>query len=254
MIDLVKSLPVHITDATMRAMLTVGSAMIQMEMIFDHRLDERRLARAADLLLDAEPVVGCRMVERGWRMRWMRLPEAERAKAYAELDAFTYEQFKLVEIDAFDEGPRVLVRLFRDKDGDRVLVKFDHHIGDAGGLKQVVETLAKLYRSLEGKPDFYPVPNLGGDRGVGQLFRVLPISSWPTILLEYLRFARKSLVPAQQFPLADGNDGPVGYVVRHFDLHRIRAMQEYGRRHKATLNDVFVTAFLRTIRHISEWD
>lgn len=40
----------------------VGRFVIQMEMVFPASLDVKRLTTALDLMLDAEPVLGCRMV------------------------------------------------------------------------------------------------------------------------------------------------------------------------------------------------
>lgn len=52
--------PAVVADKALICMHTVGEMMIHLEMEFAKPLDADRLERALDLLLDAEPILGCR--------------------------------------------------------------------------------------------------------------------------------------------------------------------------------------------------
>ena len=49
-------------DRALAAMDALFIPIIQLEMEFDFLLDEHRLAKAVSLLLEAEPILGCRFV------------------------------------------------------------------------------------------------------------------------------------------------------------------------------------------------
>jgi len=55
-------IPSNRSDNLIGAFDQLGEMMIQMQLEFNHVLDADRLARAMDLTLDAEPVLGCRYV------------------------------------------------------------------------------------------------------------------------------------------------------------------------------------------------
>ncbi len=57
----------HLHDGQSRYLIT-----------FSARLDTERIARAFELSLDAEPVLGCRFVDHPWRPYWERLPYVKR--------------------------------------------------------------------------------------------------------------------------------------------------------------------------------
>ena len=50
----------------------IADFMLQMELVFEHGLDAQRLARALELMLDAQPVLGCRLVTEKKKVYWER--------------------------------------------------------------------------------------------------------------------------------------------------------------------------------------
>ena len=55
-----------------------GEMVIELELEFEDRLDDRLLARSIELLLDAEPILGCRLALRTPKPQWEGVPAAER--------------------------------------------------------------------------------------------------------------------------------------------------------------------------------
>src|SRR5947207_15718588 len=59
-------------DYAVNALRLLGDMQVHCVLAFDRHLDERRLARALRLALDAEPVLGCRFVPGVLRSHWLR--------------------------------------------------------------------------------------------------------------------------------------------------------------------------------------
>lgn len=65
--------PTKIVDRFLVAMSDFYVPVIQIEMEFDYFLDEQRLAKAIELIMDAEPILGCRFTPRFFRPFWERV-------------------------------------------------------------------------------------------------------------------------------------------------------------------------------------
>lgn len=80
-------------DKTAICMRVLAEMVLHFEMEFDHRIDAARLEKALDLIIDAEPVLGCRFITDRLRVYWERLPHDRRhnftlASSREEYDAF----------------------------------------------------------------------------------------------------------------------------------------------------------------------
>lgn len=249
--------PAQMTDCTLQSWqeLGMGEMLIQMELSFTERLDLVRLDRAYRLLLDAEPVLGCRMVVELPNACWQRLPAGHPAAIVLTATEGDYLCFRDSPIDAC-EGPQVRIGLWNADDGDRLLIKVAHQAADAGGTKDVAAILADIYTKLGNEPDYQPIPNVAGSRGPDQLLRRLPLSARVSIFFLFLRKTLASMIPyrSQMLPLPDGPCNPWSYVTRHFPLDQTKRMAMYGRERNATLNDLVSAAFYRSLAKCSDWD
>ena len=74
------TLPVEFVECTIRASCEFGYYRPQLggNVSFDGRMDETRLQRAVRLLLDAEPVLGCRLDAEAVPPVWRRIEGPER--------------------------------------------------------------------------------------------------------------------------------------------------------------------------------
>ena len=119
----------------------IADMMIQMEMAFDHRLDLDRLGRALRLALDAEPILGCRFVDKPPELHWRRLPDLDRELLEVTEDEKPFSAFRTRRIHPC-EGPQLAAALLHEEQGDRLLIKLSHLAGDAGGTKEAVGLIA----------------------------------------------------------------------------------------------------------------
>ena len=235
--------------------LGVGEMMISMEMEFDAALDEKRLARAFDLLLDAQPVLGCRIQPHPKKPYWVRLPKDERGNFFTVRDDSDFEKFRNEPYPHLT-GPQVVACLRRTGEGDRLLVKVSHIVCDAGGVKELVADAVSIYNRLATEPDYMPVPNITGSRGWDQVFRLLPWRAFPLFCLDLLGVIRRNtmLLASHTLPLPACPLAPMGYLIRHIPADRTARIAEYGRTNNATINDMLVTAFIRAMAAGPSWD
>jgi NRPS condensation-like uncharacterized protein len=255
-----------LSDRVLVAMIDAFVHQVQMVVDLDGRIDLDRLGRAHRLLLDAEPILGCRLERRWARPTWRRLPARELDRAalpdVVEVgtagDADEATQAALGQWMDVLEGPASRIALVRGPGGDRLVLKLDHHAVDAGGTKDVGYRLAELYRALATNVGLRPAPRLGS-RGLDQIGAQLGPLSLPGIVRQSARDGWRSAWPRRslRFPTRFGPVEP-GEMPRFHLLHlpheRVRRMVAVGRSRGATLNDVAMTALLRALAKAVGWN
>jgi NRPS condensation-like uncharacterized protein len=232
-----------------------GDMMIQLELEFAEQLDAERLARAFDLTLDAEPVLGCRFVDHWRRPYWERLNERERETFLLTEEQGEYEAFKTSSLDAY-AGPQIKACVWRSSNRDRLLLKVSHVVADAGGVKEIASSVASTYSRLTDEPTHRPVPNTGGSRSLWQVMRRVPWYAYPKIYLNHLRDSWSNWVPTatHTVPLEDGPRTPLVFVCRLLHAEWATYLAEYGRARHATVNDVMIAAFYRALVVEGDWN
>lgn len=247
--------PCVLIDVLCEAMGVFGEMTIQLEMEFDRKLDRERLARALDLLLDCQPVLGCRMVLDNGRPHWQRLDRDERRNFTVVENEEDYEKIVVTPMNVA-RGPQVLGCLIGRPTGDKLLLKVAHQASDAGGVKEISACLADIYRKLEHDPQYIPEPNVKGERSIRQTLRRVSPIFYPRIFLNYLREVAQAVFPGPYYRMPyDDAEKPVRQFVRHdIPPEKIARAAEFGRRKGSTLNDILLAAFFRSIAAQGMWD
>jgi len=233
----------------------IGEMMVQMHMEFTGRLDAGRLARAMDLAMDAEPVLGCRFVIDGKRAYWQRLDPGQRTALTVTQDGESFEAFAISPTRP-GAGPMATACLWQAARGDRLLIKADHTAADAGGTKDIAAAICRMYNELCDNPDFRPEPNIAGSRSYAQIMKQLPWRAYPRIIWNYLHITKNNMFPAKSHGLwpEASTSGPMQYVVRHIPAGQAAALSAYARTHNAKLNDMLCAALHRAVMHVGQWD
>ena len=187
-------LPSVLTDRVTSYVACLWDLMIQLELEFAGKLDVERLAKALELTLEAEPVLGCRFVEHWRRPYWERCAQSAREVFALARSEEEYEAFKIASLDA-GTGPQLKACLWPSSAGSRLLLKVGHEVADAGGVKDVASTVSRLYARLADNPEYRPEPDLKGSRGLWQVMRHVPRRAYPRIYLNFLRETWSSQVP-----------------------------------------------------------
>lgn len=232
-----------------------GKFVIQMEMIFPALLDAERLMTAVGLMLDAEPVLGCRMIADPGLPYWQRLSGGERTNFSFTTDEGDYLAFRNRGLDC-TEGPQLQACLFRDGQGDRLLLKVAHQAADAGGFKDIAAKLSAVYNRLEKEPGYKPKPNLTGCRDFSQIMRHVPFWAYPVIFINFMRQTWSNIVPAStlRLQMPQGPNEPLTYVIEHIPAKRVEKIRQFGKARNATINDVMIAAYYRALVKEAGWD
>jgi NRPS condensation-like uncharacterized protein len=240
--------PARLMDCYTDHQTQVSEMMIQLEMEFDKELDAKRLAKAVDLTLDAEPVLGCRFVDNSYKPFFERLDVNKRSAFFPANSQSEYEAFKHSSID-HRTGPQLNVCLWHSSNGDRLLLKASHHVADAAGIKDIAAILSDTYRRLMDNPAYRPAPNSKEQRSLLQVLKHVPLHAYPGIFLLSLRTTWTAYNPPHVHSLytSDGPREPLTYVNRLIPSGRVSALAEYGHSHNATLNDIIIVAAYRVL-------
>jgi len=252
-----EKIPTVLIDRVALAMDRSGTGVyvVQMELELPSALDPDRLALALDLVLDAEPVLGCRMVVDPKLPYWQRLPAKERKNFRFTRNEQEYLKFRNSGQDSL-KGPQLQACLLTRGKGDRLLLKVCHEAGDAGGVKDIASRLSAIYNRLEKEPGYKPEPNLAGYRGLDQVMRRVPKRAYPKIVWNFLRqnLSSRMWERVVNFSLPPGPREPMAYVVKQIPAERVQEISAFGKKREATINDVLIAAHFRAQAKETVWD
>ena len=130
-------------------------------MTFESRLDPTRLARAARLLLDAEPMLGCRFVAGPGRPHWRRRDDLDTTawcfvRETDDVDAVLRELMTPVP-EHIERTIRL--HLLRRPDGDTLVMWITHMLADAYAARECAGLLGQIYTRLREEPGYRPETN-----------------------------------------------------------------------------------------------
>ena len=230
-----------------------------MHLVFgcDTRVDVARMGRAIRLSLDLDPILGCRLVEQGWRPYWSRWPEAE-------LDRFQYcdlvvaadtdrqiEMFLLQPMNCRTE-PMVQARVIR-ADRDVVVLNVSCVPIDGRGLLIYLERLLVIYNRLQSEPDFRPEIGTYSQRSTADLVKRF---RWHDVFkLLYYGLANQWIDHGTagnwRFPVRTTTTRlDKTFTAYQFKNHTLARIKSYRRQTGCTFNDILLAAFYDSLQKI----
>lgn len=224
---------------------------ILMVMPFSAHLDPARLARAARLLVDAEPILGCWFDTKPRQPVWRRrddLDQTEWCMVHPDQDPDDLARALLT------PTPEHLSQVFRlhllqRASGDVLMMWISHMLADSYATAECASLLADIYTRLGQNPDYLPEPNPAPHENEPWTADI----TWKDVL----RIVRRDLVDALQ------SRGPVhgfrrgyqafqaaGTPAADFVRHRVRpelvsSLDRAAAARRCTRNDLLTTGLLR---------
>ena len=236
-------------DQMMFFVRKVADQQVRCVVDFDSRVDEDSMAKAVRLSLDAMPIAGCRYIERWWRPYWERLEHIDADEVFTILQTDDVEgemnSFLTQQIDPF-EGPQLCVRALRAQT-DTLCLNMNHMVGDAAGLKQFVYLIARIYTNLTKDPKYSP-RDTGRSRSLRQVSKHINLLDKLSILHRSLRGQLDS--DNWHLPLDSGGSCRPAMVIRKLPESTFDAIRAYGKRYRATVNDVVLAAYYRALAKV----
>jgi NRPS condensation-like uncharacterized protein len=244
--------PVVLEDRILYWMQKSYDSSIRCVVEFDGRVDAARMARAVRLTLEAEPVLGCKFVRGIYRHYWERMDNPDEVMLFEVLETSEYDDDLGAFIGSLPllnlyKGPQVRAWLVRSKK-DTLVICLQHVLCDGGGVKDYLALLASIYLKLSRDPAYRPEPNLSGSRSLRQVFKNFSPGDYFPLMRRGIRDFYEFMFPVvRRTPPSMGRplSSPT-MIVRTLGSDLFVKLREYGRRHNATINDMLVTAFLRT--------
>lgn len=250
-----KRFPAQLIDRSLAYLDGVGEMMLQLELVFAKPLEAERLARATCLALEAEPVLGCRLVDHWRQPYWEQVPVNERDVFVEAQTQAEFEAFKAALVDTY-AGPRLRVCLWHSAGGAYLLIKVCHYVADAAGVRDVARIISAIYTRLSHDPAYQPEPNRAGSRGIEQILQAVPWHRYPGLFLQSLRDIQASQSPVGTLTLLPqaGPAESLSFIDRLLPQDRVARLVAYGRKHNATINDLLLAAFFRAMAATTNWN
>jgi len=222
------------------------------------RVDAAVLARAVRLMMDAEPILGCRFVAAARKPHWRRradLESASHCRVVGSATPLAAAEAQSLEPRDWERDPVFRVLVFREPQGaDLLLFQVDHCVADGDGGLRVVAQTAAIYGRLLSDPGYRPASRdrydwrfpLYGRLGWRERLRLLGHA-----LAEPWAQARMARHPCRGFqadperfldPKARANPA---YARLRLGGAELRSIRLAAAKHKAWLNDVLLAALLR---------
>lgn len=217
---------------------------------FDGRLDVDRFAKAARLAVDAVPIMRCRYVEGWWNPCWKWVGNMDENKICRVIETEDTEEdvnrYLVGMTDPF-EAPQVRFQVVRSQN-DTLSINMNHMVGDGDGMRDFAPLVASIYKHLGENPRYRPEPNIHGDRSALQILKALDMS----LRLRLLRSDPHAPTahPTWRFPLDRHERRVSTTVLRKMPPDKFQTLRTYGKEHKATVNDVLLTAYYRALHEI----
>ncbi|AFX99659.1 ptzR [Candidatus Endolissoclinum faulkneri L2] len=127
-----------------------------------HRLDIDILRRTTRIIMDAEPVIGCRMDLNSAEPIWIRRDDLDAVSNFSvtksnDVEADTIRLIALpYDLDAV---PHFSISLLKGDDYDRLLMRMQHYLVDGRAFFEVAILFAKIYSALVNDITYTLTPN-----------------------------------------------------------------------------------------------
>ena len=215
---------------------------IQLVFSFSGRLDPARLGRAARLLVDAEPILGCWLDSGVSPPVWRRHADLD---AVAWLETAGHADFESAvtrAVGAFEraDGRNLIVRLLSLPGHDVLTVAVNHAAADGAGAIECAYLLAWFYSALAGDPEVRLAPNTAS-RDSFEWMGSFKFRHKLRTMRRDLQDIRRARIPALTAPLAASFEawrghkrGAPGFAAHRIGPERLAAIDAVAAAHGAT--------------------
>ncbi len=221
----------------------LGHQHLHLTLELERPYPTQRLQQAARRAMETFPILACRYEPRLWRDRWVPLPadrpppvRVEQAPQGARV---ALRKLLPGDLDPLVEPPWRVTQLC-GPDATLLVVTVLHQLADAAGALAVVRELGAALHEL---PPTAAWPPGAMPRSMGEILRALPLSGWPRLAWESLRFL---IEPLRYLTLArpradtDAAPGSVCHHTVHLDLTEGSSLRRRCKRLGCTVNDLLV--------------
>ena len=213
---------------------------------FSGKIDVEQLKTAINLSADVFPLITCKFTESESRPCWKDGSyTANEIVTCSETDETekNVNDFICTEIDAF-VGPQVKLQVIRNGANDTLVVLMNHMLCDAAGFKDYLYLLSDIYSNLEKNPDY--CPKKSGSRRICQVLKAFSMYDKLKIISSKNNM---SIHDPAVFELTGDLKNPF-IEQRKIPHDMFCQLKTYVKKHNATVNDLFLSAYIRSLYKI----
>lgn len=137
-------------------------------------------------------------------------------------------------------GPQLKIFVIRSGDSDTLCVLINHMLCDAAGFKDYLYMLSEIYMDLESKPSYRAWAI--GNRRIEQVYKTFTFRD----RLKILHSKSNGTPDPAKFDFEEAEGSPFAEL-RTISREQFTRLKTYAKEHGATVNDVFLTAYMRQL-------
>lgn len=223
---------------------SINDRTIRFAATFSENLNMECLKKSVDLSADAFPLIRCGFREHNGRPCW-------EDKGYTSDDMVEFIEVEDAEANVWqylrkeaDEknGPQVKIGIIRSGKTDTLCVTVNHMLCDAAGFKDYLYLLSSIYTGVEKDPDYRPVSIMGRR----DLFQVVKNFSWLDRIKIFTGKNDLTKPDTAKFDF-EGDPSRPFTEMKTVPREKVRLLKDYAKLRGATVNDVLLTAYIRTL-------
>lgn len=214
---------------------------------FSAYIDEKALKKAVMLSLNTVPIIGCCFdISSGkpvWESRGFTGEDIVHIVKTGSEEPGLEKKLLASDIDAAC-GPQLKIYIIRHEKHDTLCIIINHMVCDGAGFKEYLYLLSNLYTQCTNNLEHIEVPE-SYQRSTAPLFDSFNLHGKLKIL------SSKYDIPKQKsksgYYLHGNEDNPF-FVTTGISAEQLESIKEYAKKHGASVNDMIVTAYVRTLR------
>jgi NRPS condensation-like uncharacterized protein len=251
-----KELPVRlraeISDQIQFFLRTYADQQMRFVVCLSQHIDFEILKRAMRLTILAEPVFSYFYKEEVKTAYWQKQEDIDASLLIDLVEVYTdpeseIDSFLTLNIEPFS-FPVVKARVIRIGYKDIICINMNHTPTDGAGLKKIVKILASIYTNLVANPELEIKPDINGDRSLKQVNEYFTFFQKLKFAREGFRSPKKALLWSFDWARTDKENRK--FITRmKITSGSFDQIKAYSKLKNATINDVVLTAFIRSFSH-----
>ncbi len=240
---IIKANPV---DAMLDGMGTIINMYLYAIIDVQDKIDFTLFQKSLYTLYLEEPKIGARYTRRKRRSVWIVDPKPQwECIEYNNIDDKEAQRIE----EGFIQSPRAHINtlpislyLLHMETCDRLIIQINHLLTDAGGIKNLLYRLFKIYNTLKSDPDLHSTTTKTGPGSTPGLLKAVRLSNIGRIIRTVPRDL-KSTKPLPGFSIPMSDTGPEnGRTISLFlDSSRVARLKNRWKNEDFTLNDILLS-------------
>lgn len=225
--------------------------MIHLVVMLEGQIHPESLIRAAKMAIEAEPVVGCRLIQEDDKLMWEKIPQINSEDIFFKIEDSNpislLQKVLSYKIDPY-QGPMIRINLIKNTEntGDILVINAHHASMDGKGMKDFANLLFSFYRGERTGCVLHTEPGSISDRVLPDLSSC--IADREKINTDGVAWSDKFSVPTNSMHCEKQV-----FSVLCLNRERVRIIHSDRKKWNVTLNDLMLAAVATVCSGLTQW-